>query len=496
MAQIVDEAAGGPDPDSRERRESVLARIALRFTAFTERWLPDAFGFVLVGTFLVIALGLAARVPLVRLPADPSASTGFGLVDAWGKGFWSLIQFTLQMAMIIIGGYAVAVSPPVARLIAWLATVPKTPRAAIAFVAAASMISSYLNWAFSLIFTAILAREIARLVRGVDYRALGAMAFLGLGTVWAQGLSGSAALQVASAGSNPKAVQDVIKAGRGSGLIPLTDTLFRWQSVVATLIVFVLAVAVAWLIAPRGQAAKTAADLGVELKPLTRNDITGIERPRPGDWLEHSPVFSVLLFGLGVWYLVRYFGHAPGGALNALDLNTINLVLILVALLLHWRPVNLVRAVRDGAPAASGVLLQFPLYGGIFGMIAYTGLAKTIAGWLVHLANGYGYPALIGVYSCVLGIFVPSGGSKWVIEAPYVLDAANQLHVNQGWMVVVYDLGEASANLLQPFWMLPTLAILGLKARHIMGYTFAMFLVCFPVVLILVTILARTLPFP
>ncbi|MBF6332006.1 short-chain fatty acid transporter [Nocardia transvalensis] len=484
-------------PDGLDGRESAVGRIALRFTAFSERWLPDAFGFVLVGTFLIVLLGLATRVPLIDVPADKTATTGFGLIDAWGKGFWSLIQFTLQMTMIIIGGYAVAASPPVARVIAGLARVPTTPRAAIVFTAAVSMLTSYLNWAFSLIFTAMMAREIARHVRGVDYRALGAMAFLGLGTVWAQGLSGSAALQVASAGSSPKAVQDVIAQGRGSGLIPLTETLFRWQSLLATLVVFLVALGIAWLIAPRGAAAKTAADLGVELKPLIpEGRVEPGDARRPGDWLEYSPVFTVLLAALGLWYLVRYFGNTQGNALNALDLNTVNLILILLALLLHWRPANLVRAVRDATPAASGVLLQFPLYGGIFGMIAYTGLSSTIAGWLTNVSNAHVYPALIAVYSCVLGIFVPSGGSKWVIEAPYVLDAANQLQVNQGWMVVVYDLGEASANLLQPFWMLPTLAILGLKARHIMGFTFAMFLGCFPVVLILVTVLAPTLPFP
>jgi short-chain fatty acids transporter len=123
-------------------------------------------------------------------------------------------------------------------------------------------------------------------------------------------------------------------------------------------------------------------------------------------------------------------------------------------------------------------------------MIVYTGLSQRIAGWLVQASDQFFFPPLIAIYSCILGVFVPSGGSKWVIEAPYVLDAANQLDVHSGWMVVVYDLGEASANLLQPFWMLPTLAVLGLKARDIMGYTFAMFLVCFPVVLVLVTLLA------
>lgn len=492
-------AVTGTGRTTDDTRENVLARIALRFTAATERWLPDAFGFVLVGTFVVLALGLLTGAPVTGAPDDPTATTGYGLVDAWGKGFWSLIQFTLQMAMIIIGGYAVAVSRPVARLISRLARVPRSPRSAVAFTAAVSMVSSYLNWAFSLIFTAILAKEISRLVRGVDYRAIGAMAFLGLGTVWAQGLSGSAALQVASAGASPEAVQKVIEEGRGSGLIPLTETIFLWQGMAATAVVFLVAGVLAWFLAPSPEAAKTAEDLGIRLRPLleeTREDSGTGERRRPGDWLEHSPAFAVLIFLLGVWYLYRYFASATGNPLNALDLNTVNLILILLALILHWRPARLVAAVREGVSAASGVLIQFPLYGGIFGVIAFTGLSSTIAGWLTDVSNAFFYPALIAVYSCVLGVFVPSGGSKWVIEAPYVMEAANQLEVHQGWMVVVYDLGEASANLLQPFWMLPTLAILGLKARDIMGYTFAMFLVCFPVVLVVVTLFAPTLTFP
>ena len=476
--------------------EGPLARTALRFTAFTEKWLPDAFGFVLVGTFVVLLFGLVTGEPLLKRPDDPAATKGYGLIDGWGLGFWSLITFTLQMAMIIIGGYAVAISGPIARLIARLARIPNSPRTAVAFVAAVAMLASYLNWAFSLIFAAILAREVARNVPKADYRALGAMAFLGLGTVWAQGLSGSAALQVASASSSPAPVQEVIKAGgHASGLIPLTDTIFTWQAIVATLIVYAVGVAMAWFIAPGEGNARTAEDIGIELKPLIgrgsayngKQSQDG-EKRRPGDWLEHSPLFSLLVVALGAIYLVRYFEGKS--FFNALDLNTVNLILFLLAMLLHWRPWRMARAVRDGAPAAAGVLLQFPLYGGIFGMIAYTGVSARIAGWLVQASNQFLFPPLVAIYSFILGVFVPSGGSKWVIEAPYVLQAANELKVDAGWMVVVYDLGEASANLLQPFWMLPTLAILGLKARDIMGYTFTMFLACFPAALIAVTLLA------
>jgi len=476
--------------------EGPLARTALRFTAFTEKWLPDAFGFVLVGTFVVLLFGLVTGEPLLKRPDDPAATKGYGLIDGWGLGFWSLITFTLQMVMIIIGGYAVATSGPIARLITRLARIPKSPRTAVAFVAAVAMLASYLNWAFSLIFAAILAREVARNVPKADYRALGAMAFLGLGTVWAQGLSGSAALQVASASSSPAPVQEVIKAGgHASGLIPLSDTIFTWQAIVATLIVYAVGVAMAWFIAPGEGNARTAEDIGIELKPLigrgsayNGKQSNGDEKRRPGDWLEHSPLFSLLVVALGAIYLGRYFEGKS--FFNALDLNTVNLILFLLAMLLHWRPWRMARAVRDGAPAAAGVLLQFPLYGGIFGMIAYTGVSARIAGWLVQASNQFLFPPLVAIYSFILGVFVPSGGSKWVIEAPYVLQAANELKVDAGWMVVVYDLGEASANLLQPFWMLPTLAILGLKARDIMGYTFTMFLACFPAALIAVTLLA------
>jgi short-chain fatty acids transporter len=493
-----DAAAPAPAPahDAAER-EGALARLALRFTAFTEKWLPDAFGFVLVGTVIIFLLGLAwgESVFNASTTKPPAAPAGMGLVDAWGAGFWSLITFTMQMAMIVIGGYAVASSPPMARLIDKLAGIPRSPKAAVAFVAAVSMFASYLNWAFSLVFGAILAKEVARRNPDADYRALGAMAFLGLGTVWAQGFSGSAALQVASPASSPAAVQNEIKKfGYASGTIPLNDTILNWRAISATLVIFVVAVVMAWLIAPKAHTGKNAEELGITLRPLLGAGSEVAERQeasrptRPGDRLEYSPVMTVLICLIGfIWVWRAFIGK---DFFQTLDLNMINLILLLLAMALHWHPISMVKSVIEGTRAAAGVLLQFPFYGGIFGMIAYTGLSHKIADVLTSISNQFFYPPLIAFYSMILGVFVPSGGSKWVIEAPYVLDAAHQLGVSAGWMVVVYDLGEASANLLQPFWMLPTLAILGLKAKDIMGYTFTMFLACFPAALIAVTVLA------
>ena len=213
----------------------------------------------------------------------------------------------------------------------------------------------------------------------------------------------------------------------------------------------------------------------------------------PGERVEHSRWLLVPVALIASVYLVRSIvarSASMADVLNALDLNTINLALLTLGALLHGSPASLMRAVREAAPATAGVLLQFPFYGGVFGIMTGTALSAAIAGVFVSVATATWYPAMIVSYSALLGVFVPSGGSKWVIEAPYVLQSARALGVPDGWMVVTYDLGEAIANLLQPFWMLPTLALLGLKARDIMGYTYLVALVLVPLVLVLVTVLA------
>jgi short-chain fatty acids transporter len=198
---------------------------------------------------------------------------------------------------------------------------------------------------------------------------------------------------------------------------------------------------------------------------------------------------------LGASDLAAY-AHGAKSALDAVNLDTINLAFLLLGFLLHWTPARLMRAFREATPATWGVILQFPFYAGIEGMITRTQLNRQIAGLFVRVSTKGTFPPLVALYSTVLGVFVPSGGSKWVIEAPYVMAAAHVQRAHLGWMVCAYDLGEALANLVQPFWMLPTLALLGLKARDVMGFTFLVFLVLLPVVLLLVTVLGATLPYP
>ena len=205
----------------------LVARAALRLTAWTERWIPDAFIFALLATILVVLAALTW-----------TSSTAGQIVDAWGNGFWDLIPFTLQMALIIITGHVLATSAPMVRAIRAIASWPTTPKGAVVLVTAFALVTSWFNWGFSLVFSAVLGREVARRVRQVDYRALGAASVLGLGSIWAQGLSGSAALQMATPGALQPQIRDIVAAGGlvPGGLIPFRHTIFLWQSLLSVVI--------------------------------------------------------------------------------------------------------------------------------------------------------------------------------------------------------------------------------------------------------------------
>ena len=463
-----------PQEAKRPITETSLARFGLALATWSERWFPEPLVFALAGVIIVFIFGLLLR---------QSPST---LAIQGGKNFWTLVPFTMQMVMIIIGGYVVASTPVLRRLIQRLAMIPKNGRTAVAVIALFSVLTSLISWGLSLIFSGLLAREMARRVKGMDYRAAGGAAYLGLGAVWALGLSSSAAMMMATKGAIPPSLFAI------SGVIPLKQTLFLWQSLVTALVLVVVSVVLAYASAPTAENAKTAEDYGIEFESTERK----LEpRTRPGEWLEYSPLLTVLVAALLLWYLFDFFRTSPQGALAALDLNTYNLLFIAVGLLLHWRPRSFVKAVAECIPATGGVLIQFPFYAVIFGMIVGTGMSDWLANVFAKVTTQGTYPLLVAVYSALIGVFVPSGGSKWVIEAPYILQAANLHHVHLGWVVQIYNAAEALPNFVNPFWMLPLLGILRLKARDIVGYGVLQMIVHLPIVLFLCWFFARYIPY-
>src|SRR5262249_41354061 len=280
----------------------------LSLTAWTERWVPDAFIFALLATAIVVFAALVA-----------TPSTAGEIVDAWGRGFWDLIAFTLQMALVIITGHVLATSPPMVRMIRAIARWPSTPRGAVALVTAFALATSWFNWGFSLVFSAVLAREIVTRpggVAGVDYRAIAAASFLGLGSIWAQGLSGSAALQMATPGALQPQIRDIVAAGGivPGGIVSFRHTIFLWQSLVAVAVAgeIVVVTTVMWFATPPAGRAKTAHDLRVDLRAPGTAERGTVEPGslKPGQYLEFSPILNWFVAALGVAYLLRYFSSA------------------------------------------------------------------------------------------------------------------------------------------------------------------------------------------
>jgi short-chain fatty acids transporter len=443
---------------------------------------PDAYVFAALAV-VIVAIGAVA------LGASPMQAA-----RAFGDGFWSLIPFTMQMSFIIIGGYVVASSPPVARLIERLAALPKTGRAAVCWVATISMLVSLIHWGLSLIFASLLVRALARREElNMDYRAAGAAGYMGLGAVWAMGLSSSAAQLQANPASMPPQLLEI------TGVIPFTETIFLWQSIVLSFVLIVVTVIIAWLTAPMGEKARSAHSLGVviDAKP---SEAPRTRAERPGEWLEYSPLLSILLAALGGAWLVHEFA-TRGFVLAISNLNTYNFLFLMLGLLLCWRPRAFLDAVARAVPSVTGVLIQFPLYGGIASLITAPAgtdgesIAHVLSTLFTEAATAETFPVVMGSYSAVLGFFVPSGGGKWIIEAPYVMQAANELQVHLGWAVQIYNAAEALPNLINPFWMLPLLGILGLRARDVVGFTVVQFIVHVPLVLFLLWALGLTLEY-
>jgi short-chain fatty acids transporter len=460
---------------------TALASVALRISNWAERWFPDAYIFAALG---VVVVALAA----LAIGAGPTATA-----VAFGDGFWSLIPFTMQMVFIVVGGYVVASSPPVARLIDALAALPKTPRGAIAFVAVVSMLASLINWGFSLVFAGLLVRALARRANfAMDYRAAGAAAYLGLGASWAMGLSSSAAQLQANPASIPKTLLPI------TGVIPFTETIFLWQSALLTAILIVVSTLIAWWSAPPASAAQGAAVFTDIEKDNKSIEVQNSSSRSPSEWLENSPLLTILIALLAAGWVIHEFATKTW-YLAISNLNTYNFLFVMAGLLLHWRPRSFLDAVKRAVPSTTGVLIQFPLYGGIATILTVAKgtdgqtVAEKLSHLFVALASHDTYALVIGAYSAILGFFVPSGGGKWLIEAPYVMQAANDLHYHLGWAVQIYNAAEALPNLINPFFMLPLLGVLGLKARELIGFTVIQFIVHLPLVLFLLWLLGATL---
>lgn len=437
-------AVSKPDMRIGVYEEGILIqRISGYFTQVVHRYLPDPLIFAIFLTILtfLLAFGLTPKAPAE-------------LLTLWGSGFWNLLAFSMQMALILVTGHALASSPPVKRLLVALAGLARTPAHAVMLVSFVGGVACAINWGFGLVLGAMLAREVARRVKGVDYRLLVACAYMGFLT-WHGGLSGSVPLVAATPG-NP--MEKTI------GLIPVSQTLFTGYNMAITLGLIVMLPILARQMMPKPE------DV-VEVDPALLVEPPSFERVLPADAtpaerVEESRLLAILVALCCVAYLVV---RTVKDGFN-LDINSVNLVFLAAGIVLHKTPMAYARAVSAAAKGAAGIMIQFPFYAGIQAVMDHSGLAGVITKWFVDIANVHTFPLLAFLSSGLINFAVPSGGGHWVVQGPFVMPAAQALGADMGKAAMAIAYGEAWTNMAQPFWALPALAIAGLGVRDIMGY--------------------------
>ncbi len=419
-----------------------------------QRWLPEPFIFAIVLTFVAALLAM----PICR-------QTPLEVVEHWGGGVWNLLAFAMQMALVLVCGSTLASAPAIKRAITALARVPRTPAAAIALVTVTSAVACWLNWGFGLIVGVIFAKEIARQMQGVDYRLLIASAYSGF-VVWHAGLSGSIPLTMATPGE----ALAVATNGALTAPVPVAQTILDPHNLVMVLLTIVGITLANTLMHPKKDVFVVNPDLLSDASDVSDPSIP-TDKPTPAQRLERSPLLSWLIALMFIVFLVVRLGFRGG----SLDLGAVIMIFLALGLLLHGTPVAYVRAFGKAASGASGIILQFPFYAGIMGIITGIGasgicMGTVIADACIRISNPTTYPLLTFLCAALLNLFVPSGGGHWAIQAPIMFTAGADLGVDPGLTGTAIAWGDAWTNLIQPFWALPALAIAKLSAKDIMGY--------------------------
>jgi short-chain fatty acids transporter len=434
----------------------MLSRFARLCVYLFEKLLPDAYVFALLLTLAgsLLAFWLAPHADLETI------------LTGWYGGIFNIFTFAFQMVMMLVTGYAFASTPLARRGLVRIASWPQRPRSAIALTVLVSLITSWLNWGLGLVASALLAREIAKRIR-IDFGWLVGAAYSGF-VISTEGLSGSIALSQATHGS---ALNMVEKAtGR---LLPLSQTVFTPFNLVPVVTLIVLLPVVLMFTGP-GEDDVVAADAD-RLKAEDAPPSVKEKERTFGMILDRAWILTLLLvlFGATALFLELQKQHF------SLDLNSVILALFLGGVLLHGRPLAYVAAMRQAGRFAGSLILQYPLYGGLMGIMTGTGLAAVLSQAFIRFSTAHTLPLFTFLTSMLITLFIPSGGGHWAVQGPFAIPAAQAVHASLAGTTMAVAMGESVANMLQPFWALPILAIAGIPMRRVMGFMVVTFLVAF-----------------
>jgi short-chain fatty acids transporter len=438
----------------------------------------------------IFAVALTLLTALLAFIFAPHHGT-IEVLGAWYKGIFDILAFALQMILILVTGYALANSKPIARALEWLASVPRTTKGAVSLTIVVSSIACFLNWGFGLVVAGLLAREIAKRMR-IDFGWLVAGAYSGF-LIWASGFSSSIAL----AQNTPGSKLNIVQQFTGHGL-PISTTIFAPFNLIPVIALVVILPFIFRALEPvdvvtgnvdalrhpdpstsSGQGKSKDVE-GNELRSGSSVETAAASRALPGTLasaLENAWPLNAIIALAGLAYIITTWTiHG-----FSLDINSVIFIFFCLGLLLHWTPIAYVNAINSAARVTGPLIIQYPIYGGIMGIMTTTGLAGVIAQWFDAFATAWTLPFWSYVSSIIISLFVPSGGGHWAVQGPFAVPAAIKLHASLPATTMGVAIGEEVANMVQPFWALPVLAIAGVGLRRVMAFTVVSFFVAFAI---------------
>lgn len=448
-----------------KKKRGFIESLANASTMVMQKFLPDAYIFAVSLTIIVFIASLIA-----------TKQNFISIVGHWGKGVWSLLAFSMQMVLVLVTGHVLALSPPFKKLLDYLSNIPKTPYQGIALVSIISYTACILNWGFGLIIGAIYAKEIAKKVKAIDYRLLIASAYSGF-VLWHAGFSGSVPLVIA--GGDLSAT-----GGSLTEAVPVSHTLFSSYNIFIVVGMWILLPIINVLMHPKNEEDVFVIDTNlikedVGVKKISKEEFAQMT---PAEKIENGCFINYILAILGFSYIVYYFVNSAKQGKFDLNLNIVNLIFLMFGVLFHRTPRSLIDAFGEAAKGAAGIILQFPLYAGIMGMMTGVSaegvsLASVISNFFVNISTVKTFPLFTFLSAGIVNLFVPSGGGQWVVQGPIMMPAGLEIGVDPAKTAMCIAYGDSWTNMIQPFWALPALGLAKLGARDIMGYTLIVLIV-------------------
>ncbi|MFW5919050.1 MAG: short-chain fatty acid transporter [Halanaeroarchaeum sp.] len=462
---------------------TAIQKFGQEMAARVERWMPSPFLFAIILTYI------AAIAAFLSEGSGPTE-----LAVSWFDGFWALLEFGMQMVLILVTAYVVAYNPWVKKAIDRLIQIPNSGRQAILLVGVISMVTGWISWGLGLIVGAIFAREMGELANrkgmAVHYPLLAVSGYMGMSLTWHWGLSSSAALLMNTPGNV------FMEQGVVDGVITTMDTVFHPYGLTLTVTSIVYALIILFLLSPPKENARGISefvDIDSEEELVEQDDLEAAKspegeseeiadggeaaKPSPADRINNNKLLGGVIALTGVAITARTFLTE---GLGALDLNVLNFGFLMIGLALYTSPIDYLDEFYDAVESSAGIILQFPFYAGIIGIMTGTGLVNTITDFLISIATPQTFPVVAWITAGILNIFVPSGGGEWTIIGGSMLEAGSALGVENGHTIMAYAVGDAHTNLFQPFWAIPLLAITGLRARDMFGYAITMMILLTP----------------